>query len=833
MFAVRLLKILSFSVAASLGQPDIAYRVAQIDGDSASRPANILYFAEQNNGHHFPEVFMSRSRKAFGERSLKFATTVSTGDLNLANLANYDGVFFFGNHNVFPLSTQNEILAYANAGGGISGMHVASYAFRNDPIMRELLGGAFLGHGAISEFTQRLIKTPEDLPQQLENNPRFPFSDGGTYQTDLTHPIVLNLPDYTSSDEPYLHIDMATDITLLGYREDSRGWDEPYTWIRHQGAGRVFYHANGHNADTWDEENFIELMARGIGWTAEPTNLDTFQSFQAPVLSADGGLQYLAQLNGAPGSKTALYTREIQSGIDQGSTPSGYESLSLLIDSSTPHAIADDTTIAMAPQVLDPSSATQSTVLYVGHQAFPSTIATAGGSANSIEAGFFYSQTQSFPFRLSEDGFPIYFASIEDSAGGNQKNAFITHNGSRHLPIVIEGDPFPGIPGMTVSQLHPDTFTIARRNVVSFLGDATDGLTTETHLMVGNWWAPKSWMSTGTSHGALPANTTISGFESIGISFQNNISFLGEITGPGTNNDSDQILARANSTGGLTLLFKEGDSIDGIRLTFPAGLPKTIHTSDRDLIHVLTPTGAAILACPHSGSPSLLIREGSSLDIDGTTWQISSLSTPQLMATSSELAIPATLSLPGMPATTIEALLYHGRTGVRVLAAEGWTVPTEAGDLTISSIACTTGANGTSGLTENSSLAFTITATDGHEAIVLLEDLNDLDQDGAPDTLELAFGGDPTLSSDSIPPGLPIIKKVSSNQISISYWHHTDPNLAFVYEPYFSHNLENWLPLTNPFLPAADQTGIPSGFQLHEATLAIETQPFFVRFVIR
>src|SRR5690606_39902159 len=49
--------------------------------------------------------------------------------------------------------------------------------------------------------------------------------------------------------------------TVLMLRED-----EPWTWVREQGKGRVFYTAYGHDERTWSQLEFHDLLIRGILW---------------------------------------------------------------------------------------------------------------------------------------------------------------------------------------------------------------------------------------------------------------------------------------------------------------------------------------------------------------------------------------------------------------------------------------------------------------------------------------------------------------------------------------------------------------------------------------
>ena len=41
---------------------------------------------------------------------------------------------------------------------------------------------------------------------------------------------------------------------------------EPWTWVRTQGKGRVFYTAWGHDERTWGNPGFQNLVERGVRW---------------------------------------------------------------------------------------------------------------------------------------------------------------------------------------------------------------------------------------------------------------------------------------------------------------------------------------------------------------------------------------------------------------------------------------------------------------------------------------------------------------------------------------------------------------------------------------
>src|SRR5262249_3991161 len=80
------------------------------------------------------------------------------------------------------------------------------------------------------------------------------------------HPVMKGFSGFESWDETYVHTKHnEKDRTVLEYREE-KGVKEPWTWVRTQGKGRVFYTAWGHDERTWGNPGFQALVERGIRW---------------------------------------------------------------------------------------------------------------------------------------------------------------------------------------------------------------------------------------------------------------------------------------------------------------------------------------------------------------------------------------------------------------------------------------------------------------------------------------------------------------------------------------------------------------------------------------
>src|SRR5262249_47807409 len=110
----------------------------------------------------------------------------------------------------------------------------------------------------------------------------------GTFKTDVVkpdHEIMKGYEGFTSWDETYVHTKHnEKDRTVLEVRTDG-DLKEPWTWVRTQGKGRVFYTAWGHDQRTWGNEGFPNLRERGLRWTVGQDPTLVGQRFETPKMT--------------------------------------------------------------------------------------------------------------------------------------------------------------------------------------------------------------------------------------------------------------------------------------------------------------------------------------------------------------------------------------------------------------------------------------------------------------------------------------------------------------------------------------------------------------------
>jgi putative membrane-bound dehydrogenase-like protein len=218
----------------------------------------ILFLGD--NGHHRPHDRFVQLEPVFKARGIDVTYTDKMGDINPDNLKQYDGLMIYSNETRISPEQEKAMVDYVREGHGLIPVHCASFCFQNSPRYIALVGGQFQKH-----------KT-------------------GTFNTkivDSTHPIMAGFKPFETWDETYVHTKLGKDLHLLQVRPESQpggqGGDkeEPWTWVRTEGNGRVFYTAYGHDERTWGNVGFQDLLERGTRWA---TRTDAASAFERPHL---------------------------------------------------------------------------------------------------------------------------------------------------------------------------------------------------------------------------------------------------------------------------------------------------------------------------------------------------------------------------------------------------------------------------------------------------------------------------------------------------------------------------------------------------------------------
>lgn len=241
-------KTISTLAFAFLSVVMLAATSAHADGPA---PLTLQFLGDQ--GHHQPARRAAELLPALSSRGINVQYSEDVAAvLNADNLAKLDGLIVYANIDRITDDQAKALLNFVTKGGGFVPLHCASFCFRNNEEVVALMGAQFQRHG-----TGTFTVSPTDAGD--------------------SHPLMQGYRSFESWDETYVHTKHnEKNRTVLEYRleGDQR---EPWTWVRNEGKGRVFYTAWGHDSRTFSNPGFHNLIERGIRWACK----------QDPTVAAD------------------------------------------------------------------------------------------------------------------------------------------------------------------------------------------------------------------------------------------------------------------------------------------------------------------------------------------------------------------------------------------------------------------------------------------------------------------------------------------------------------------------------------------------------------------
>jgi putative membrane-bound dehydrogenase-like protein len=203
-------------------------------GTAVPRRVEVLFFGD--DGHHQPLERYRIFKEVSGNRGINLTYEKRMSALTPENLAKYDVLLVYANHQEITPDQLDAVRGFVEKGGGFMPVHCGSACFKKTDAYVDLVGGQIEGHGD-GTFSARVVEPG--------------------------HPAMKGYKPFQTWDETYRHHRLAKDLTIL-----QRHGEEPWTWVRTQGKGRVFYTAHGHDERCWMQEGFHDLLERGIRWAA-------------------------------------------------------------------------------------------------------------------------------------------------------------------------------------------------------------------------------------------------------------------------------------------------------------------------------------------------------------------------------------------------------------------------------------------------------------------------------------------------------------------------------------------------------------------------------------
>ncbi|MFO0946798.1 MAG: PVC-type heme-binding CxxCH protein [Planctomycetota bacterium] len=193
-----------------------------------------------SSGSHKPTDFANAMIPPLKESGIQVTYTDDVGQFNRSRLNEFDMVMIFKDDGELSTGQEAALIEMVEEGKGLLAVHCASHCFRNSAGYTKLIGGRFDHHGH-GDFRPAILNAQ--------------------------HPITRGLNSFATRDETYVHNQLGDDLEVLMARPHEGGY-EPYTWVRRQGKGRVFYTALGHDETTWRNAGFQKLMVYACRWLA-------------------------------------------------------------------------------------------------------------------------------------------------------------------------------------------------------------------------------------------------------------------------------------------------------------------------------------------------------------------------------------------------------------------------------------------------------------------------------------------------------------------------------------------------------------------------------------
>ncbi|MHB1177635.1 MAG: ThuA domain-containing protein [Daejeonella sp.] len=257
-------KIFFLLLFTSLLSNSVANKVSLLIGDSLNsavrqqipRRAEVLFLGSTGTLHNSSKLSPLLSLSLF-KAGINITYTVDTNDLNTENLSKYDGLIIYANYNTISSAKEKALKDFVESGKGLIPLHTASSCFANSAWYIRAVGGQFKSHKK-DKFTAKIVNS--------------------------SHPVMRGISEFETWDDTYVHSNINPDITILQERVEGSS-REPWTWVRNQGKGRVFYTAYGHNDSTWTKPGFLKLVENGVLWAVgDKVNEQFAQSDQPAVI---------------------------------------------------------------------------------------------------------------------------------------------------------------------------------------------------------------------------------------------------------------------------------------------------------------------------------------------------------------------------------------------------------------------------------------------------------------------------------------------------------------------------------------------------------------------
>jgi uncharacterized protein len=144
---------------------------------------------------------------------------------------------------------EDALYAWVRAGHTVIGVHCANSSYLANPRYLQLFGAEYTVHGDDQAYKYITIVNPGHPAMQGVSPP--PATGDNAYWDE-------------GRESRFTKID-----TVILARAKANGKTEPWTWVRPEGKGWVYYTSSGHDIRCWSDLNFQNQLVQALTWGAD------------------------------------------------------------------------------------------------------------------------------------------------------------------------------------------------------------------------------------------------------------------------------------------------------------------------------------------------------------------------------------------------------------------------------------------------------------------------------------------------------------------------------------------------------------------------------------
>jgi putative membrane-bound dehydrogenase-like protein len=237
------------------GQKPVASAPAQrtTPREAEARPLRVLVVGSEEVPAHSVQTLMPPLVSALARRGIQLIpAAMGVEALSAGALPHYDALLLFGGPTL-SAEQQKAISAFVDGGKGVLAIHGSSAVTSAAPF-----SATGTGVGLVSPVTPSIVQGD--------------------------HPILKGVQPFGSMDEAQVPPPGAAGSTVLMERTLSQRRD-PFTWVRTQGKGRLFYTDYGHEPATWSNPNFQRLIENAAVWSVDEPARRAYLEMKMPEVT--------------------------------------------------------------------------------------------------------------------------------------------------------------------------------------------------------------------------------------------------------------------------------------------------------------------------------------------------------------------------------------------------------------------------------------------------------------------------------------------------------------------------------------------------------------------